>query len=187
MPSSSRSLRLPRRMADLARWRDPLGLAARLAAGGIWLAAGIAKALDFDSFHVQVEGYDVLPHVVVPWIAYGLPLLEIVLGGYLILGLLVRPAAWLSLGLLVIFIAAQAQAWARGLAIDCGCFGSVDVQRVGAGTIIRDLLLSIPTLVVLAVGGGRYGLDSLLHRPLPADQHGHASAVGVDPGHDHLG
>ncbi|HEU0194206.1 MAG TPA: MauE/DoxX family redox-associated membrane protein [Gaiellales bacterium] len=174
-------------MPDIARRRDLLGLAARLAAGGIWLAAGVAKALDFDSFRVQIEGYDVLPHAAVSWVAYGLPLLEIALGAYLILGLLVRPAAWLSLGLLVVFIAAQAQAWARGLAIDCGCFGSVDVQRVGAGTIIRDLLLSIPTLVVLTVGGGRYGLDSLLHRPLPADQHGHAGAVGADPGHDHLG
>ena len=44
-----------------------------------------------------------------------------------------RPAAWLSLGLLVIFTVAQAQAWARGLAIDCGCFGAIDVKRVGAG------------------------------------------------------
>jgi uncharacterized membrane protein YphA (DoxX/SURF4 family) len=173
-------------MPDLARWRDPLGLAARLAAGGIWLAAGIAKALDFDAFRVQLEGYDVLPHATVSWVAYGLPLLEIVLGGYLIVGLLVRPAAWLSLGLLVVFIAAQAQAWARGLAIDCGCFGTVDVQRVGAGTILRDLLLSIPTVVVLALGGGRYALDALLRRPLAVDQHGHSGAVGADPGHDHL-
>jgi uncharacterized membrane protein YphA (DoxX/SURF4 family) len=173
-------------MADQERWRDPLGLAARLAAGGIWLAAGIAKALDFDAFHVQLDGYDVLPHGAVSWVSYGLPLLEIVLGGYLILGLLVRPAAWLSLGLLLVFIAAQAQAWARGLAIDCGCFGTVDVQRVGAGTILRDLLLSIPTVVVLAVGGGRYGLDILLHRPLAVDQHGHTGAVGADSGHDHL-
>ena len=38
-----------------------------------------------------------LPHAAVPWVAYGLPLLEIVLGAYLIVGLLVRPAAWLSL------------------------------------------------------------------------------------------
>jgi uncharacterized membrane protein YphA (DoxX/SURF4 family) len=173
-------------MADPGRWRDPLGLAARLAAGGIWLAAGIAKALDFDAFHVQLEGYDVLPHEAVSWVAYGLPLLEIVLGGYLIVGLLVRPAAWLSLGLLVVFIAAQAQAWARGLAIDCGCFGTVDVQRVGAGTILRDFLLSIPTVVVLAVGGGRYSLDRLLRRPLAVDQHGNAGAVGADSGHDHL-
>lgn len=186
MPSSSRSLLLPRHMADLARWRDPLGLAARLAAGGIWLAAGIAKALDFDAFHVQLQGYDVLPHAAVPWVAYGLPLLEIALGAYLIAGLLVRPAGWLSLGLLVIFTVAQAQAWARGLAIDCGCFGTVDVQRVGAGTILRDLLLSIPTLVVLAIGGGRYSLDALLHRPVAVDQHGQAGAVGADSGHDQL-
>ena len=54
-------------LAEPARWRDPLGLAARLAAGGIWLAAGIAKALDFDAFHVQLEGYDVLPHATVSW------------------------------------------------------------------------------------------------------------------------
>jgi uncharacterized membrane protein YphA (DoxX/SURF4 family) len=169
------------------RARPWLGLAARLAAGAIWLVAGIAKASDFDAFHAQVVGYDVLPHALTSWAAYGLPLLEIALGAYLAIGLLVRPAAWLSAGLLAVFVAAQAQAWARGLVIDCGCFGTLDRHRVGAATIARDLALALPTLVVLAVGGGeRWSADRRLHRPAAAGEDRRPAAVGRDPGHDDL-
>ena len=172
-------------MADRALpW---LGLAARLAAGVIWLVAGIAKARDFDAFHAQVAGYDLVPHALVSWVAYGLPLLEIALGAYLVVGLLVRPAAWLSAGLLAVFIAAQAQAWARGLVIDCGCFGTLDRHRVGGATIARDLALALPTLVVLVVGGGeRWSAERWLHRPAAAGEDRRPAAVGGDPGNDDL-
>jgi uncharacterized membrane protein YphA (DoxX/SURF4 family) len=142
--------------------RSWVGAAARVIAGAIWLVAGFAKASDFTSFENQVRGYDMLPSALVPWVAHGLPLLEIALGAYLVAGLLVRPAAWLSIGLLGILIAAQTQAWARGLTIDCGCFGALDRQQVGFGTIVRDLLLAVPTLLVLTLGGGRLSIDARL-------------------------
>lgn len=170
-------------MAELRGW---LGLAARLTAGAIWLVAGVAKARDFEAFRAQVAGYDVLPHALVAWVGYGLPLLEIALGAYLVLGFMVRPAAWLSLALLAVFIAAQAQAWARGLVIDCGCFGAIDRRQVGAGTLARDLALALPTLVVLLVGGERWSLDGRLQRPAAAGQDRRPGAVG-DPRHDDLG
>jgi len=173
-------------MADRARLRDLAALAARLVAGGIWIVAGVAKALDFDSFHLQLQGYDVLPQSTVSWVTYGLPVLEIALGAYLVVGLLVRPAAWLSVGLMTVFIVAQGQAWARGLHIDCGCFGRADVQTVGPRTILRDLALAAPSVLVLCLGEGRYSLERVLHTPRTADEHGDAAAVGADPGHDHL-
>jgi uncharacterized membrane protein YphA (DoxX/SURF4 family) len=142
--------------------RSWVGAAARVSAGAIWLVAGFAKATDFTSFENQVRGYDMVPSAVAPWVAYGLPLLEIALGAYLVAGLLVRPAAWLSIALLGILIAAQVQAWARGLTIDCGCFGALDRQQVGFGTVVRDLLLAVPTLLVLTLGGGRLSVDARL-------------------------
>jgi uncharacterized membrane protein YphA (DoxX/SURF4 family) len=169
------------------RLRPWFALAARIVAAAIWLVAGIAKARDLDAFHAQVAAYDALPHALTSWVAYGLPLLEIALGGYLAIGLLIRPAAWLSLGLLAVFLAAQAQAWARGLVIDCGCFGTLQRHAVGAGTMVRDLALAVPTLVLLAVGGGdRWSADRWLHRPPAAGQDGRPATVGGDPRHDDL-
>jgi uncharacterized membrane protein YphA (DoxX/SURF4 family) len=133
------------------RLRVPwIGLAVRLVAAGIWLVAGVAKALDFTAFQSQIAGYDVLPSGLVTPVGYLLPLGEMVLGCYLLVGALVRPAAIVSAVLMVVFIAAQAQAWARGLVIDCGCFGTADLQRVGAGTILRDVALAIPSAILVA-------------------------------------
>jgi uncharacterized membrane protein YphA (DoxX/SURF4 family) len=126
-----------------------IGLAVRLAAAAIWLAAGFAKALDFTAFQSQIAGYDVLPAGLVEPVAYVLPIGEILLGCYLLVGALVRPAAIVSTVLIGIFIAAQAQAWARGLVINCGCFGTADLQRVGAGTILRDVALAVPSLILV--------------------------------------
>ena len=46
-----------------------------------------------------------------------------VLGALLVLGLFTRVTAALSTLLMLAFIVGIAQAWARGLTIDCGCFG----------------------------------------------------------------
>jgi uncharacterized membrane protein YphA (DoxX/SURF4 family) len=143
-----------------------IGLAVRLIAAGIWLVAGGAKLGDLTAFKQEVAAYDVAPSSLVDVIAYGLPLLELGLGIYLVLGLLVRPAAVLSVALMLVFIGVQSQAWARGLSIQCGCFGSLSRETVGAGTIVRDVALALPSLLLLIWPARRLSLDQrLLGRP----------------------
>ena len=131
------------------------GLAIRLVAAAIWLLAGIAKLFDLEHFRSQVAAYKLLPHALVTPFAYGLPFLETFVGLYLLLGLLVVPVAILSCVLMVAFLVAQAQAWARGLSLDCGCFGALAQQKVGFWSIARDAALGIPGLV-LALRPARY-------------------------------
>jgi uncharacterized membrane protein YphA (DoxX/SURF4 family) len=143
-----------------------IGLAVRLAAAAIWLVAGIAKIADLTSFKQEVAAYDVPPSGLVEPIAYALPFVEVALGVYLLIGLLVRPAALLSTALMLLFIGVQAQAWARGLSIECGCFGSLSKETVGAGTIVRDVALALPGLVLLFWPARHLSLDRrLLGRP----------------------
>jgi uncharacterized membrane protein YphA (DoxX/SURF4 family) len=150
------------RASSLLPW---IGLAVRLTAAAIWLVAGITKVADLTSFKQEVVAYDVVPSLAEP-IAYGLPFVEIALAIYFALGLLVRPAAALSLALLLFFIAVQAQAWARGLSIECGCFGGLSKETVGAGTILRDVVLIIPSLVLLVKPARHLSIDRrLLGRP----------------------
>ena len=118
------------RKRELLPW---VGLAVRLTAAGIWLFAGITKLADLDGFRAQVDAYQVLPHALVSPFSYGLPLVEVAIGGYLLVGAMVRPTAILACVLMVIFLVAEAQAWARGLSIDCGCFGTTVQTQVGAG------------------------------------------------------
>ena len=139
-----------------------IGLAIRLIAAAIWLAAGIAKIADLTAFKQEVAAYDVAPTGLVEPTAYALPLVEVALGIYLVVGLLVRPAAALSTALMLLFIGVQAQAWARGLSIECGCFGGLSKETVGAGTIVRDILLTIPSLVLLLKPARHLSLDRRL-------------------------
>ena len=151
------------RKARVVPW---IGLAIRLVAAGIWLAAGVAKLADLEHFHTQVGAYDVLPHALVGPFAYALPFLEVGLGLYLLVGLWIRPVAIVACALMVIFIVAQAQAWYRGLVLDCGCFGAISQQKVGLTTILRDAALGLPSLAMAIWPARKLSLDSYwLGRP----------------------
>jgi uncharacterized membrane protein YphA (DoxX/SURF4 family) len=67
--------------------------------------------------------YQLLPFDVAGAVGYGLPVLELAVGVLLILGLFTRVSAVIAGLLMVVFIIGIASAWARGLSIDCGCFG----------------------------------------------------------------
>ncbi len=105
------------------RWADGLGLLSRLVVGGVWLVAGILKLPDPAESVRAVRAYDLLPEGIVPLVGHALPVLEILVGACLVLGLLTRLTAVLSALMLAAFIVGIAQAWARHLQIDCGCFG----------------------------------------------------------------
>lgn len=125
-----------------------LGLAIRVTAAAVWLVAGAAKVGELEHFHDQVDQYQLLPHALEAAFAYTLPFVELLVGIYLLLGLMTRIAALVGCALMVLFVVAQAQAWARGLTLDCGCFGTLTHERVGAPTILRDFALGLPTLAI---------------------------------------
>ncbi|MCZ7473565.1 MauE/DoxX family redox-associated membrane protein [Micromonospora sp. WMMC273] len=129
------------------RWhalRPWLGVAARLGLAAVWLIAGGTKVGDLAASGRAVNAYQVMPYDVATVIGAALPFVELALGVLLIAGLATRISAGVSAALLVVFIAGIASAWARGLAIDCGCFGSGGQLAAGQTPsylpeILRDL------------------------------------------------
>ncbi|MEU4397498.1 DoxX family membrane protein [Micromonospora orduensis] len=129
------------------RWpvvRPWLGVAARLGLAAVWLIAGASKVGDLAASGRAVNAYQVLPYDVATVIGAALPFVELALGVLLLLGLATRLGAGVSVALLVVFIAGIASAWARGLSIDCGCFGSGGQLAQGQAPsylpeILRDL------------------------------------------------
>jgi uncharacterized membrane protein YphA (DoxX/SURF4 family) len=142
------------------------GLVARLVLAGVFVTAGALKLPDPAESVRAVRAYRLLPEAVVPTVGYGLPLFEVALGLLLVVGLAVRLAAVASGVLLVLFVVGVGAAWARGLQIDCGCFGGGG--EVGPGEteygreVARDLgLLALAGLLAWRPST-RLSLDSFL-------------------------
>ncbi len=111
-------------LSDRRPWlRDLVGTLARLGLATVWLVSGGLKAVDPDQTYVAVRAYGVLPDPGVEVVAALLPLVELALGVLAAVGVGTRAVAVASAVLLLVFVAGVTQAWARGLSIDCGCFG----------------------------------------------------------------
>jgi uncharacterized membrane protein YphA (DoxX/SURF4 family) len=120
------------------------GVLARLVVGGVWIAAGLLKIPDPTENVRAVRAYQLLPESVVPVLGHLLPVLEILVGVCLVLGMLTSLSGVYSAIMLVAFIVGISSAWARGLEIECGCFGGGGGPAEGASAkypweIARDL------------------------------------------------
>jgi uncharacterized membrane protein YphA (DoxX/SURF4 family) len=149
--------------------KDWVGLVARLVTGGVWVVAGALKFPDPAGSVRAVRAYDLLPEPVVPTVGHLLPAVEVVIGTALVLGLLTRGSALLATLLYAAFIIGIASAWARGLEIECGCFGGGGT-RAGASAaypwdIARDVGLMVLALWLVVRPRSRLALDNLLFRP----------------------
>ena len=141
-----------------------LTLLSRLLLGGVLLAAGALKISHPDKSAMSVRAYELLPIPVANAFGYSLPWIEIGVGLLLLIGIAVRLNAIIGGVLMVLFIFAISQAWARGLSIDCGCFGSggqVDPKDTKyLQEILRDIGLAIAAVFAYKYPHGRFGLDS---------------------------
>jgi len=143
----------PRTVSRSELIRDVIGLLARLGLAAVWLISGIIKAVDPRTTVVAVRAYQIFPESLVGIIAGILPFLEIALGVLLVIGLATRLTAVLSAVVLVAFIAGVISAAARGLSIDCGCFGGGGDVAAGQTAYTEEILrdLGFLTLAVYLI------------------------------------
>ena len=149
--------------------RPWLALAARLLLGGVLVVAGALKVPDPAAAVRAVRAYQLLPEALVGPVAFGLPALEVVVGLALLAGVLVRASAVAAAVLMVVFLIGIGSAWARGLQIDCGCFGGGGQVAAGQtaypAEVARDTAL---LLVALALARWPHSRLALAHRLEPA-------------------
>jgi uncharacterized membrane protein YphA (DoxX/SURF4 family) len=125
-----------------------VGLVARLTIGIVWLIAGGLKAFNPYSAGAAVRAYEIFPVDLATVIGQILPWLEIGLGVLLILGVFTRAAAVASAVLFLAFIAGISSAWARGLTIDCGCFGGGGSVAPGETKYVQEILRDIGLILL---------------------------------------
>ena len=137
----------------------------RVILGGIFAYAAWLKLRDpWAVFAISIDSYQVLPFGAVEIVARGLPWLELLLGIVLVAGLWRGISATAASLLLAVFFLLMIRAMAKGMQIDCGCFGPG--ERLSWLTLLRDGALLASSLFVTAMAlRGRAG--NSLRRPAP--------------------
>lgn len=145
------------------RW---VGLIARLVVGGVWVYAGALKVPHPEASVSAVRAYQLLPTGLAETVGHVLPMLEVVLGACLVLGLLTRFSGALSGLLLIAFIIGIISVWSRGIAINCGCFGDggydPDAFDKYPWEIARDTGLLALSLLLVWLRRTALAVDNLL-------------------------
>ena len=127
-------------MSKFEKLQPWLGLVFRLTLGGVLFVAGYLKVDKLEISQMAVRSYELLPIPLANFLGVVLPFFEVVIGLLLILGAATRIMAALGGFTMFIFIIAIAQAWARGLNIDCGCFGGGGAVAPGETRYLQEIL-----------------------------------------------
>jgi uncharacterized membrane protein YphA (DoxX/SURF4 family) len=154
--------------------KEWVGLLLRLVVGTVWIVAGALKLPHPAESVAAVRAYQLLPADLVQPVGQLLPVIEVVIGLMLVVGLLTRGAAVLSAVLFVAFIIGIVSVWARGINIDCGCFGGGGANPDAASQypweIARDVALLAASVFLVWLPSTRLALDNLLFRRTPAPE-----------------
>jgi len=138
----------------------------RLALGGLFIYAGVLKALDPQAFAFAIKGYGVLDagdaHAI-RVMAYTIPWAEILTGVLLVIGGWARGAALLLAVQLALFTAANAVVLDKG--IECSCFGENDPfcsGPIGQCHMIRNGVMLAASALLAWRGAGLWSVDETI-------------------------
>jgi hypothetical protein len=120
-----------------------------LIVGGLFIYAGVLKALDPISFGIDIDNYKILPWPASVRLAFYLPWLEILAGLAVITRRFYQGGLSILAALTSIFIVASVVAKARGLDVTCGCFGHASKYFSFAGHLALDFVLLAAFIILL--------------------------------------
>jgi putative oxidoreductase len=138
-----------------AAWPRILLIVGRVGLGSIFLISAYTKlhfngSWHFGDYHfffaMAVDSYNMLPLWAVEIVARVLPILEAVLGAFLVLGVGLRWVASITSALILVFIGAMTRALILHIQIKCGCFGNDDPLTIW--TLLRDSSFLVLALAV---------------------------------------
>jgi uncharacterized membrane protein YphA (DoxX/SURF4 family) len=124
-------------MVSSSRVLRAVALALRIALGAVFVYAAWTKLREpWELFAMSIDAYKVLPYWAVLVVARTLPWAEMLIGLALMAGRWLRLSAAAASLLLLVFFALMVRAYAKGMQIDCGCFGGGDT--ISLRTLARD-------------------------------------------------
>ena len=122
----------------------------RVALGIIFIYAAWTKiSKPWELFAMSIDSYQLLPLMAVETVARTLPWAELAIGLLLLAGIFLRSAAVATTLLLAGFFGLMVRAYAKGMAINCGCFGAGEV--ISWKTLLRDGSLLAASLALVSM------------------------------------
>jgi len=158
--------------ADMKDWKNWVSLGARLVLGIVLIWAGATKVGDLTASSASVKSYQMVRYELAEFLGHTMPFAEIGLGILLVIGLFTRVSGALGALMMIAFIIAIASVWARGIAIDCGCFGTggpVEHEKAMAAypwEIARDVGLAACGVWLVVIKKPFLAVDTWLFRPV---------------------
>lgn len=155
-------------MSERKEW---FGLILRLVLGGVLFYASLSKLADPYQNVQSVRAYELLNGTWSKLLGYGLPLVEVLVGICLIVGLITRVSGVFAAGLMAMFIFGIASVWIRGININCGCFGDGGYDPNASDKypweIARDVGLFAMGVWLMIWPRTKLALDNLIFRRTP--------------------
>jgi len=137
--------------------------ALRLVVGVTLIVSGAGKLPERAEFINLCQEYDLLPDVLARLYGTGLPWVEVIVGSFLLLGLLSRFASGIGMLTALSCIIANSIILYRGVNMECGCFGEMAVLQTRDALLI-DIALLIMAFQILVHKGEFLSLDSIIFR-----------------------
>ena len=126
-------------------WLNVMG---RLVLAAVFLFAGGLKIVDPLGFARNIADYDLVPEALVPVIAVVLPWWEVAAGVLALAGRWKIGALTVLTGLSAAFFVLGGITLARGMSVECGCFGSLS-ERVGPLSLSIEAALTVVGVLLL--------------------------------------
>ena len=153
-------------------------LVCRLVLGGVLAYAGAIKLPNLEESVLAVMRYKIpfLTYDLAVIIGYAQPILEVAVGLLLIIGLFTRWSAAAGALSMVVFIVAIVSVWARGISIDCGCFGggAEVAKEVALANYPKDIARDVGLLLAGAWAAWKprspFAVDTWLFAPVVVDE-----------------
>ncbi len=139
--------------ASIPVWRRIVTYIARVVVGVTFVISGFAKCIDPVGFILKIEDYFSAwgisgIQVLEVTAAFGLSILEFVLGAMLLLGCFRKAVPWITALVMAFMLPLTLYIWLESPVADCGCFGDMIVISNSA-TFIKNLVLSAFIVVLI--------------------------------------
>ncbi len=126
-----------------------IALLLRIVLGVVFVYAAWTKIREpWELFALAINSYQLLPLRAVEFVARTLPWFELAIGIMLIVGRGLRISATVTSLLLLVFFGLIVRAYAKGMEINCGCFGNN--EPISWWTMLRDGSMLAGSLLLTA-------------------------------------